>query len=175
MESNAVLIDALGRVQTITKMAVEGLSVEQLTWRPTPNANTIAWLAWHLTRVQDNQIMAQAGRQQAWIEEGWHARFGKPADPADTGQRYTPEQVAAIRPESAQLLLDYHAAVYARSVAYLETVTPADLDREIDDPRWNPPPTLGVRLVSICADNLQHAGQAVYLRGCVQEAPAYPA
>jgi hypothetical protein len=46
----------------------------------------------------------------------------------------------------------------------LEVVGPADLARTVDD-RWDPPVTLGVRLVSIADDSLQHVGQAAYLRG----------
>ena len=106
---------------------------------------------------------------------GWHARFDKPADPQETGQRYTPEQVAALRPASAQLLLDYHNAVYQRSVEYLQGVTPQDMDRELDEPQYTPRPTLGVRLVSVMADNLQHAGQVAYLRGCIEDRHWFPA
>src|SRR5437763_16760347 len=116
MNSSEVIVDALGRIQTTLKMTLEGLTAEQLAYRPTEQANTIAWLAWHLTRVQDHHLSDLAGREQAWIADGWHARFGKPADPQETGQRYTPEQVAALRPESPTLLLDYHEAVYERSV-----------------------------------------------------------
>ncbi len=43
-------------------------------------------------------------------------------------------------------------------------MTPEDLDRVVDK-RWNPPVTLGVRLVSILNDDVQHVGQAAYVRG----------
>src|ERR671933_1740890 len=118
MDSKDVLIDGYGRIPQLLGMALDGLTAEQLAYRPNEEANSIAWLAWHLTRVQDKQVSDLAGREQAWIADGWHARFGKPADPQDTGQRYTPEQVAAVRPDGPQLLLDYHEAVYQRSVDY---------------------------------------------------------
>src|ERR671933_2429027 len=118
MESNEVVVEGLGRIQRLMSMSLEGLNADQLAYRPTEQANSIAWLAWHLTRVQDKHLSDLAGREQAWIADGWHARFGKPADPQDTGQRYTPEQVAAVRPDGPQLLLDYHEAVYQRSVDY---------------------------------------------------------
>ena len=175
MDSKDVVVDALGRIQRIVSMSLEGLTAEQLAYRPTDQANSIAWLAWHLTRVQDRHLSALAGREQAWIADGWHARFDKPADPSETGQRYTPEQVAAIRPSSPQLLLDYHNAVYQRSVEYLQNVTPTDMDRVLDEPQYDPLPTVGVRLVSVCADNLQHAGQMAYLRGCIEARHWYPA
>ncbi len=40
-----------------------------------------------------------------------------------------------------------------------------DLDREIDEPQYQSLPTVGVRLISVLANNLQHAGQVAYLRG----------
>lgn len=175
MDSKDIVIEALGRIKSIVARTLDGLTAEQLAYRPTEQANSIAWLAWHLTRVQDMHIADLAGREEAWIEEGWYEKFDKAADKKDTGQRYTPEQVAALRPESPKVLLDYHDAVYNRSVEYLQNVTPEDMDRVLNEPRFNPMPTVGVRLVSICADNLQHAGQAAYLKGCIQEKHWYEA
>ncbi len=175
MESQEVLVEALGRIRGLLRMALDGLSADQLAYRPAEEANSIAWLAWHLTRVQDHHLSDLAGREQAWIADGWHARFGKPADPLETGQRYTAAQVATIRPDSPQLLLDYHEAVHQRSVAYVQTLRPADLDRELNEPQYTPLPTVGVRLVSVCSDNLQHAGQIAYLRGLIQARHWFPA
>src|SRR6266511_3822072 len=36
---------------------------------------------------------------------------------------------------------------------------------QVADLRWDPPVTLGVRLVSVADDDLQHVGQAAYVRG----------
>jgi hypothetical protein len=35
------------------------------------------------------------------------------------------------------------------------------------DTSWDPPVTLGVRLISVVSDDLQHAGQAAFVRGIV--------
>lgn len=175
MESKDILIDGLTRIQRIVVMSLEGLNAEQLAHRPSEQANTIAWLVWHLTRVQDDHISSLARREQAWVAGGWHARFGKAADPHETGQKYSPEQVAGVRPESPRVLLDYHNAVFERSKEYVQTLQPADLDVEIDEPQWNPKPTVGVRLVSVLSDNLQHAGQAAYVRGLVEDKHWFPA
>lgn len=175
MDSKDVLSDLYSRIQRTLQMSLKDLSPEQLRFRPGPESNSIAWLAWHLTRQQDRQISDLLGRDQAWIAGGWHAKFDKPADPDDTGQRYTAEQVAAIQPASAQLLLDYFDAVLQRSTAYLQTVTSTELDRVLDEPQWNPPPTVGVRLVSIAVDGVQHAGQAAYLRGLIEAKRWFPA
>jgi hypothetical protein len=52
-------------------------------------------------------------------------------------------------------------------VHYVDGLTDADLDRVVDR-RWDPPVTLGVRLVSVADDDLQHAGQAAFARGVVE-------
>lgn len=175
MECRDLLIDGYGRIKEILDRTVQGLTLEQLTYRPEEEANTIAWLTWHLSRVQDGHMSDLIGTPQAWVSEGWHAKFDKPANPADTGFRYTADQVAAVRPASAQLLAAYHEAVYARTVNYLKGLSTTDLDRVLNEPQWNPMPTLGVRLISVLSDNLQHAGQAAYLRGIIERRHWFPA
>ena len=159
-----LLIDGLTRVSETFRVVLKGLSAEQLASRPSPNANSIAWLAWHLTRVEDDHISELAGRPQAWIDGGWHARFGRPANPADTGYGHSAEEVGRIRPETAQVLLDYYAGVHERSLDYLQRLSCEDMDRVIDT-RWTPPVTVGVRLVSVVNDTTQHVGQMAYIRG----------
>jgi uncharacterized damage-inducible protein DinB len=173
MECRDVLIDALGRVEESMRLALDGLTVEHLVLRPAESANSIAWLAWHLTRVQDGHVSDLAGRPQAWIADGWHARFNRPADPDDTGFGNTPEQVGRLRPESARVLLDYYAAVHQRSVDYVRGLSSTDLDRVIDE-AWDPPVTVGVRLVSVVNDCTQHVGQMAYVRGLLEERRWFP-
>ena len=165
MEGHELIADGLGRVNQLLHRALEGASTETLNRMPNSHSNSMAWLAWHLTRIQDDHFASLAGEPQLWTSEGWHERFGMPADDAITGGGHTLEEAAAVQVESADVLLGYNDAVYERSRRYLAGLTPADLDRELNEPRWNPLPTVGVRLVSIVSDNTQHAGQAMYLRG----------
>jgi hypothetical protein len=127
----------------------------------------VGWLVWHLTRIQDHHVAALLGEEQIWVTGDFAQRFGMTADPDDTGFGYGPEQVAAVRPENGQVLFDYHGAVVERTRRYLRGLRPADLDRVVD-PNWDPPVTLGVRLVSVLEDDLQHAGQAAYVRGLIE-------
>jgi uncharacterized damage-inducible protein DinB len=163
MRSRDLLLHAYGQIQDGLRRAVEGLTPEQLSARVGPEANTIAWLAWHLVRVQDDHIAEVAGREQVWTAEGWADRFGLPVDASTTGYGFSPDEVAAVRVPSADLL-DYAAAVHARTTEFLQTLSDGDLDRVVDR-RWDPPVTLGVRLVSVLSDDLQHVGQAAYVRG----------
>jgi hypothetical protein len=165
MEWNDLLADGYGRIIEILERVLKGLTEDDLNWQPHPDCNSIGWLAWHLTRQQDAQIASLVGEEQLWIKDGWHVRFDRPADPRDIGFGNTPEEVAAFKSPDTDTLLAYNRAVVERSKAYFNTLSKSDLDRELNEPRFQPLPTVGVRLISIMGDSLQHAGQAAYLRG----------
>jgi uncharacterized damage-inducible protein DinB len=164
MDAKDILTEALGRLPDLVHTAVHDLTPEQLRWSPAPGANSIGWLVWHLTRVQDDHVAEVAGREQVWTAEGFAQRFGLPFDDSATGYGFSADDVAAVRVGDPQLLLDYAAAVHAQSEQFLQGLTDDDLDRVVDR-RWDPPVTLGVRLVSVLSDDLQHIGQAAYLKG----------
>jgi uncharacterized damage-inducible protein DinB len=171
VDVSTLLRELYGRIPPLARHAVEGLRADQLTERPAPGVNTIAWLVWHLARVQDHHISEILDTEQIWVTGDWAARFGLAADASNTGYGHSAADVAAVRPESADVLEEYLDAVDARTRAVLEHLTPADLDRVVDR-NWEPPVTLGVRLVSIADDCLQHAGQAAFARGMLRgEAP----
>jgi uncharacterized damage-inducible protein DinB len=162
-----LLADAFWRIREVTHEAVDGLTADQLAIRPDSQANSVAWLAWHLTRVQDDHIADAAGTEQVWTAAGWAERFGLPLEPSETGYGHDGRQVAAVEVGSAELLTGYHDAVCERTASYVRGLTDADLDRIVDE-GWDPPVSLGVRLVSVISDDLQHAGQAAYLRGIIE-------
>jgi hypothetical protein len=162
-----LLADAFTRIRDLVHRVVDGLTPEELALRVDPEANSIAWLVWHLTRIQDDHLADVADRPQVWTGEGWADRFGLPLDPAATGYAHGPDEVAAVRVESGALLTGYHDAVCGRTLDYVREITDPDLDRIVDR-SWDPPVSLGVRLVSVVSDDLQHVGQAAFLRGLVQ-------
>jgi uncharacterized damage-inducible protein DinB len=159
-----VYTDAFGRVREAVHEAVDGLTAKQLDHRVDGRANSIAWLVWHLTRVQDDHIADVAGTEQAWTAGGWYGRFALGLPPESTGYGHTSAEVDSVRVSDPELLTSYYDAVHAATERYLTSLTDADLDRIVDT-RWDPPVTLAVRLVSVIADDLQHAGQAALLRG----------
>ena len=161
-----VLTDALGRVRENVHAVVEGLSRDQLAERLDPDANSIAWLVWHLTRVQDDHVAGVAGTDQLWQADGWAGRFALPLDGNDHGFGHSREQVAAVVVDG-DLLTAYHDAVHARAVEYVESLTDDDLARVVDR-RWDPPVTMAVRLVSVVDDCAQHVGQAAFVRGILE-------
>jgi uncharacterized damage-inducible protein DinB len=163
MNGSEILVDAIGRVKGVVHAAVKGLSTEQLATKPYENGNTVAWLVWHLSRVQDDHVADAAGFDQLWTSAGWAERFDLPFEPEATGYAQGPQDVAAVRAE-ASLLLEYHDAVSARTIDWVRGLGADELDRIVDE-SWDPPVTLGVRLVSVISDDLQHAGQASFVRG----------
>ena len=166
MTGAELLTDAFGRTREGVHAVVSGLDEAALAWRPAPAANSVGWLVWHLTRVQDDHVSDVAGVEQIWTAGGWADRFGLPLEPRDTGYGHDGDQVGAVR-ASADLLTGYHDAVFEATSRYLAGLKDADFDR-IVDARWNPPVTLGVRLVSVVDDDAQHAGQAAYVRGLLK-------
>ena len=166
MDVPDLLTEEFGRLSALVHDAVDGLDADQLVEAPGPSANTIAWLVWHLTRVQDHHVSELLSEQQLYLASGWHERFGRGADPEDHGYGHTADDVASVRPTSAADLTDYYDAVHVRTLAYLAKLSASALDQVVDE-RWDPPVTLGVRLTSILTDDLQHVGQAAYARGIV--------
>ncbi|MFE5243847.1 MULTISPECIES: mycothiol transferase [unclassified Streptomyces] len=167
MNSAGILADAFERIHEAVHAAVEGLPSEDLNARLDDDANSIAWLVWHLTRVQDDHVADAAGTEQLWFAKGWASRFELPLEKGSTGYGHSSAQVASVRVESPALLLDYFDAVHARTLDFVRGLDGRALERVVDD-SWSPPVTLGVRLVSVIADDLQHAGQAAFVRGALE-------
>lgn len=162
-----VLTDGYARIRETVHAAVEGLEPDDLNARPDDGANSIAWLVWHLTRVQDDHLADAAGTEQVWFTEGWAARFDLPFAKGATGYGHSSKEVGAVKAGSADLLLGYYDAVHARSAEFIGGLDGKALDRVVDE-AWSPPVTLGVRLISVLSDDLQHAGQAAFVRGCLE-------
>jgi len=168
MEWRELILDGYERVLEILELSLNGLTRDDLNQQPNPDCNSMGWLAWHLTRVQDDHMADLIGEEQLWIKDGWHARFDRPADGKDMGWGHTPEQVAAFRSPDAEILLEYHRAVLERTRRYITAVSEAELARELNEPWFQPLPTVGVRIVSVLSDDLQHVGQVSYVRGLLQ-------
>lgn len=163
MKSNELLLDAFSRIREIVEATLDGIDDETLVRRPAGNGNSIAWLIWHLSRGEDAQVASAAGLPEVWTSQGFAGRFGLPLPERDTGYGHSSDKVDAVR-APRELLLEYYDAVHRQTVDAVNGLSDDDLDRVVDT-RWDPPVTFGVRLVSIIADCLQHAGQAAYARG----------
>ena len=168
MEWQELLVDGYGRVMEVLERALDGMAQDDLNQQPRPDCNSMGWLTWHLTRVQDDHVADLMGEQQLWISEEWHKKFSRAANPKDIGFGHSPEDVAAFKSPDVGTLLGYHRAVLERTKNYISSLSASDLDRELNEPWWQPLPTVGVRLISVLSDALQHSGQAAYVRGLLK-------
>ncbi|APV44754.1 hypothetical protein Dform_01430 [Dehalogenimonas formicexedens] len=166
MDWRDLSIDGYNRIFELLDPALQGMSQTELNQQPKPDCNSLGWTVWHLARGQDAQIADLAGTEQLWIKDGWHDKFNLPPDPEDTGFGDSIEQVRAFKSPSASVL-EYCRAVVAASNRYLKTVNASELNRELDE-SYQPRPTVGVRIVSIMADALVHAGEAAYIRELIK-------
>lgn len=166
MTGSDLLVDHFGRIRELVHDIVDDLGPKQLSFRADPGANPIQWLVWHLTRVQDDHLADAAGIEQVWTAQDWVGRFGLALDRFDTGFGHDADELAAVS-ASGELLAGYHDAVHEQTVSYVGELRDTDLDRILDE-GWDPPVSLGARLVSVIGDNLQHAGQAAFVRGIAQ-------
>jgi len=164
MRSAELLTYAYDQILETLRRNLDGLAADDLNRRVGPDANPIGWLAWHLLRVQDDHVAEVAGQEQVWLAQGWADRFDLPVEPEATGYGFDSEQVGAVRIASVDLLTGYGEAVHARSVEFLRGLSEDDLDSVVDD-SWDPPVTLGVRLLSVLSDDFQHLCQIGYARG----------
>ncbi len=158
-----ILRDSFTRLIEHVEDLTDGLVDEVSFWRPTPAANSIAWLIWHSARITDAQLAGIAGMEQVWFSGGWVDRFDLDLPRDSHGYGHTPEEVGKVR-APADLLAGYYHAVHKMALSYIAGVTDDELARVVDE-NWSPPVTASVRLVSIVDDCAQHLGQAAYLRG----------
>jgi hypothetical protein len=169
----AVYTELYGRIPPLCRLAAGGLDEDALARHAAPGTNPVGWLVWHLARVQDHHLSEVMDTGQLYVDEGWWVRFGREPEPSDVGFGATAEEVAEFDPIGDRLLLEYLDAVHTRTLKFLASLTAADLDR-IVDANWDPPVTLGVRLVSVADDSLQHAGQALFVRGMIDDGWRFP-
>lgn len=161
-------------VQKEIQFALDGMTLEQLTSRPSPEANSMAWLAWHIARFQDLRVSRLTGRDQLWIADAWHEAFSLPADPDDTGKGHTDEQVATVRPKDPQALKDYCRAAHDRVRAYLGSLPAGGVDQPVADPSVGTPTTVGAVLFRMVHGGLEHTGQLSYVRGLIEHRHWFP-
>lgn len=163
-----VLSDAFERVHELVGTVVDGLDGDSLLWRPDAEANSIAWLVWHLSRVQDDHvtglIAGDGDADQVWTSAGWSSRFALPYPVEAIGYGHSAADVGAFVVTDPAVLTGYHEAVHAMTVAALGAMTEHDYRRVVDE-HWDPPVTAAARLVSVLNDIGQHVGQAAYARG----------
>lgn len=150
------------RISQVLETALDGLTEDEINQQPNPECNSIGWMVWHLTRVQDRFIAMLSNNEQVYIAGKWYEKFNRGADPQDIGYGHSSEDLANFKAPDTKTLLDYHYDTLEKTKQYTNRISPGELDRVIDNSRA---PTVALRLTAFISDNLQHAGQVAYLRG----------
>ena len=164
MECHKLIMDGYDRILQALEHALSGLTEDDLNEQPHPDCYSIGWLAWHLTRLQDDYIADLMGEDQLWAKDMWYTKFNRAPDLEDIGLSHTAEDIAAFRSVNVDTLLEYHRAVLHRTKQYIATLSMDDLARELNEPWFHTPPTVAVRLMTVMSDSLQHVGQIAYVR-----------
>ncbi len=142
--------------------AVNGLTPAERRFQPTPEAHHVDFVIWHVARVEDNWIQGFGrGAETVWERGGWAARLGLPEQ--GNGWGYTARQVAELPPFDLDLLDQYARDVRAGTIAFLDELSPDDLDRTPNPKR--PQVSIGSMLSHVIVEESQHVGQVAYLRG----------
>ncbi|MEE9399965.1 MAG: DinB family protein [Dehalococcoidales bacterium] len=169
MEWQQLIMDIYGRISQELEKVLDGLTVDELNQSPCPDCNSIGWLAWHLTRTQDRAIEDLMGEEQLWVKDEWYAKFNRAPDPTDTGFGHSLEDVAAFKSPDSKTLLEYNSAVFEQTKRYINNkLSETDLDRKFENPTYPHVPTVRPRLIGVINDNMQHVGQATYVRGMLK-------
>ena len=157
---------AYDRIGGVFHRALTGLTVEQLRTQPSgPESNPIGWLAWHLSRTQDKNYSLLLGEEETWTADGWHERFGLPAD-RGSGNGDSLAQVQSFDPIDADTLIAYYEAARDKSRRFLDAVTDDDLEQP-SAAGIAQNETIKVSIARVTGDLIQHTGQIAYVRGLV--------
>lgn len=170
-----LLDDGFARVQESIESLLKNATEPMLGFRASKTANSIGWLIWHLSRVQDDHFADLARSlepgstiEQCWITNDWVSRFDLPYDVRDTGYGHSSQEVAAFGTSGAELLLGYHADVHEQARKILGGLKDNDLSTVVDT-RWDPAVTAASRLVSILGETTSHVGQAQFVHGIFED------
>jgi uncharacterized damage-inducible protein DinB len=147
------------------KQKLEGLSDAELRWQASVDTNTIAWLVWHMARVEDNWINGViAGGENVWESGDWAKKTGITA----TGNGYsdTMDEVRALPDVAVSDLLDYYDAVRAAAFEVIDGMSEKDISNEFS--RAGRTVTWAYILGHVIVEEAQHLGQIALIRGIIR-------
>ena len=161
------VLKVLDDIHSELQLSLDGMELEQLMWRPSPQSNSMTWLAWHIARLQDARAATLSGGDQLWVKDGWHDRFGLPADPSNHGRGHSDEEVDAVRPDSAKTLTGYAEAAHIYLRREVASVTDAESATALAGSSGDE--TVGALIFRSVHGGLAHVGQLMYVRGLVEK------
>ncbi|MCH7620379.1 MAG: DinB family protein [Chloroflexi bacterium] len=166
MAQNEFIERCLDQQHAALMKALEGLSQQELSYRPDPQCMSIGFLAWHLARAQDFLVQTVAKSAPQLWEGEWAARFGRtPANPEDIGFGFLVEQLEAFQVPEASVLRSYIEATRANALEHLRGMDDATLESTSVASPVGGQLTLASVYQQMVWELNQHGGQIAYLRG----------
>ena len=165
MDLKDFILDMFDRIQGAMTAAVDGLTHDELRWRPGPEANSIGFILWHQVRCEEVLVQSMIQQKpQVWELEKWHEEFNLPENPMDVGYGYTAEQIAAFPVPELSALLAYANAARSQTVDCVKSMTSDKFNEVLQTPFFGEI-TIGKLFGQLLCEVTLHIGQIAYLRG----------
>lgn len=162
MEAREVMLRSLEQSQEYLTRALDGLTQKEAAWSLGEECNSIIFILWHTSRVEDFFVNRVIQRQLELYEtEGWLEKLGTPAK--GSGWEYTGEQLQAWPVPKLEIVRGYADSVREKTLAFVRSVTAEQLS-EVPRPERSPD-SIGATLTRIITEIALHTGQIAYLRG----------
>ena len=177
MDDREVFADLLNILGANVREMVEGLSPEELAWRPDALGNSVGVTVWHFARWLDvltARVLADGPvSAERWHADGWAARTGY--DPTGTGYKglgvvtgYTAEDVDAIPNLPGADLLAYLDQTIADLRTAILAHPPGGLSTPV--PGIGAPRSVYAAVKPILFGSIGHAGEIAALNGLRERA-----
>jgi uncharacterized damage-inducible protein DinB len=160
MDAKGLLLKSLEESHDYLTKALDGLTQEEATWSPSPECNSIAFILWHMIRVEDFFVsrVVQHGKE-LYETKKWQEKLGTPTK----AYGYTVEELQAWPTPKLEILREYADSVRENTLAFLNSL-PTEKLSEVPRPDRSPD-SIGAILGHVTTEIALHAGQISYLRG----------
>ena len=163
MDAKEFALEALERARAVTMIAIDGLTPEHFHWRPNPTANSIAFLLWHISRVEDRFTSDLRNMEEIWLTEEWHKKFAVAI--SENGIGWGPEQIQDFRP-AIELVVSYLQRVRNISLETISRLNISQFKEQLTPSR--PDFTVANTLQTIVYHENHHQGAIGYIRGLIE-------
>ena len=173
------MADALQLIKDRVRLAhrqalslAESVTADQLAWRPTPRAHSIAWTLWHIARCADQLGIEMAApgtdRTEIWTNDDLARRWK--LEPAvfginGAGTEVSDDVAATVAPPARDELLGYARRAFESEESTVDAIDTKALAREYDSGLLQKRTTVGESLLICLTHENRHLGELEYVKG----------
>lgn len=161
----SVLRDGLRSMHAMLDKAVEGMTAEQLNFRPREGGVSGFFSLWHYVRTEDNIVQFVIQRKPTvWLEGGYDERFGLHRTAQGTGM--TEDEANAVTIGDVPTWLEYQQKVWQATDDYLAAMSPEEFNSRTVVIKPVGEMSLWNGLYGMCLSHgYRHVGELEYVRG----------